>query len=97
MVFLNSSVYFGLLLFVDICNSPSSFLLVYYSTISFILVHFFSIYPDAYLATQKVPKWAEEELQEAIDRGITDGTNPTRLIPRYQAAILALRAAKGKK
>ncbi len=51
---------------------------------------------NEYLDTKPVPGWAREELQEAIDRGITDGTNPTRLIPRYQAAIMALRAAKGE-
>lgn len=41
-----------------------------------------------------LPKWAEQELQEAKDAGITDGTRPMQLIPRYQAAIMALRAAK---
>ncbi len=41
MVFLNSSVYFAGLFFMDICISPSLSLLVFYSTI---LVHFFSIH-----------------------------------------------------
>jgi hypothetical protein len=40
-----------------------------------------------------VPEWAKTELQEAIDLGITDGTRPMQLIPRYQAAIMAKRAA----
>ena len=31
---------------------------------------------------------------EAVKAGITDGTNPCGLIPRYQAAIMALRASK---
>jgi len=56
------------------------------------------IYIDlqTYLSSQNVPKWAEKELQEAINLGITDGTNPMQLIPRYQAAIMAKRAIKGK-
>ena len=41
------------------------------------------------LAEQPLPKWAEQELHEAIDAGITDGTRPMQLIPRYQAAIMA--------
>ncbi len=49
---------------------------------------------QAYLAEQPAPNWAKEELQEAIDAGITDGTNPMQLIPRYQAAIMAKRAAE---
>lgn len=52
---------------------------------------------DNYLKEQAlnpVPEWAQKELQEAIDLGITDGTRPMQLIPRYQAAIMALRAAK---
>ena len=34
------------------------------------------------------------ELAEAVALGITDGTNPMQLIPRYQAAIMAKRAAQ---
>lgn len=49
-----------------------------------------------YLAAQPVPSWAAKELQEAVDAGITDGTRPMELVPRYQAAIMALRAAKGE-
>lgn len=44
--------------------------------------------------TLPVPDWAKAELQEAVDRGITDGTNPMELIPRYQAAIMAKRASE---
>lgn len=52
---------------------------------------------DTYLKNQAkdpIPKWAEEELEEAKKLGITDGTRPMQLIPRYQAAIMALRASK---
>lgn len=49
-----------------------------------------------YLKTQSVPLWAEKEFQEAIDMGLTDGSEPLALIPRYQAAILVKRAVKGK-
>jgi hypothetical protein len=37
---------------------------------------------------------AKAELDEAIALGITDGTRPMQLIPRYQAAIMAARAVK---
>lgn len=53
-----------------------------------------------YLANQakkELPSWAKKEMDEAIKLGITDGTRPMQLIPRYQAAIMALRAAKAKK
>ena len=49
-----------------------------------------------YLGQQQVPEWAKGELQEAIDLGITDGTNPMEFIPRYQAALMAKRAKKDK-
>ena len=53
---------------------------------------------NEYLATQPVPKWAEKELEEAKSLGITDGTRPMQLIPRYQAASMAKRAMlDGKK
>lgn len=42
-------------------------------------------------ATLPAPDWAKTELQEAVDRCITDGSNPMQLIPRYQAAIMAKR------
>lgn len=47
-----------------------------------------------YLKTQTIPTWAEKELQEAIEAGITDGEDPMELIPRYQAAIMAKRATE---
>ena len=47
-----------------------------------------------YLREQPCPDWAKQELQEAIDAGITDGARPMDLIPRYQAAIMAKRAMK---
>ena len=50
---------------------------------------------NEYLREQPCPDWALEELQEAIDAGITDGTRPCELIPRYQAAIMAKRAKLG--
>ncbi len=51
---------------------------------------------NEYLIEQEAPDWAKDELQEAIDMGITDGTRPMQLIPRYQAAIMAKRAAEAK-
>ena len=51
---------------------------------------------NEYLRSQPAPKWAEKELEEAKALGITDGTRPMELIPRYQAAIMAKRAANGK-
>ena len=50
---------------------------------------------QSYAATLEAPGWAKEELQEAVNLGITDGHNPMVLIPRYQAAIMAKRAAYG--
>ena len=44
-----------------------------------------------YLSKQPVPGWAQKELEEAVKLGITDGKEPTALIPRYQAAIMAKR------
>ncbi len=49
---------------------------------------------NQYLSRQSVPDWAGKELEEAIRLGITDGKEPMALIPRYQAAIMALRSAK---
>ena len=51
---------------------------------------------NEYLRAQNCPDWAKGELQEAVDLGITDGSRPMELIPRYQAAIMAKRAVKGK-
>lgn len=45
-------------------------------------------------AQTEAPGWAKAEFQQAIDMGITDGTRPMELIPRYQAAIMAKRAAE---
>ena len=45
-----------------------------------------------YLASQPAPDWAQAELAQAVAMGITDGTRPMELIPRYQAAIMAKRA-----
>ena len=47
----------------------------------------------------KIRAQAEAEYAEAVARGLTDGENPMLFAPRYQAAILALRAlraAEGK-
>jgi N-acetylmuramoyl-L-alanine amidase len=43
---------------------------------------------------EKLQDWAQKELIEAKELGITDGTRPFELIPRYQAAIMAKRAMK---
>ena len=45
-------------------------------------------------ATLKVPASMQAEFDHAVKAGITDGTNPMQPIPRYQAAIMANRAAK---
>lgn len=47
---------------------------------------------QTYLKDVKLPDWAKKEMEEAKAMGITDGTNPMQLIPRYQAAIMAKRA-----
>ena len=49
---------------------------------------------NEYTKTLPLPEWAEKEFAEAVAAGITDGTNPMQLIPRYQAAIMAHRATK---
>lgn len=49
---------------------------------------------NKYLKTQKVPAGVQAEYQEAVRMGITDGTNPCQLIPRWQAALMAKRAAE---
>lgn len=38
------------------------------------------------------PAWAKPEIDMAIKAGVTDGTNPMQLVPRYQAALMAARA-----
>ena len=50
-----------------------------------------------YLSTQPAPEWAAKEIAEAKAMGITDGTKPMTLIPRYQAAIMAKRAVEAAK
>lgn len=47
-----------------------------------------------YLGRQPLPAWAREELEEAVRLGVTDGSAPLLLISRYQAAIMAKRAAR---
>lgn len=47
-----------------------------------------------YLRSQPAPEWAKAELELAIAMGITDGTRPMELVPRYQAAIMAKRAVE---
>ncbi len=49
---------------------------------------------EEYYAARPLPQWAEAELAEAVALGITDGSAPMELIPRYQSAIMALRAFK---
>ncbi len=48
-----------------------------------------------YLEGQSVPNWAKDEFEKSIAAGITDGANPMGLTPRYQAAIMSLRAKNG--
>ena len=52
---------------------------------------------NEYLRSMPCPDAAKAELQEAVDLGITDGGRPLELTPRYQTAIMAKRAIKGKK
>ena len=47
-----------------------------------------------YLADKPCPEWANEELEQAAALGITDGRHPMQPTPRYQAAIMAKRAAQ---
>lgn len=49
---------------------------------------------NEYLREQPAPEWAKAELEQAVAMGITDGTRPMELVPRYQAAIMAKRAAE---
>lgn len=51
---------------------------------------------EPYLASKPAPDWAEGELSEAKDLGITDGTQPMRYVTRFEAAIMAKRAARAK-
>lgn len=45
-----------------------------------------------YAVSLPLPGWADGELGQAMDDGITDGTRPMQTIPRYQAALMADRA-----
>lgn len=47
-----------------------------------------------YCATLPLPEWAVRDFNAAIAAGITDGSNPMQLVPRYQAAIMAYRAMR---
>lgn len=49
---------------------------------------------NEYLRGQELPSWAKKEFNEAIEAGVTDGSDPCTLIPRYQAALMAYRAMK---
>ena len=49
-----------------------------------------------YTKSLPLPEWAEAELAEAVKLGITDGQNPCQLVPRYQAAIMAMRTMERK-
>ena len=51
---------------------------------------------QAALAEQPTSAKLAPELEEAKARGITDGTRPGAFVTRAQAAVMALRAAKGK-
>ena len=51
---------------------------------------------QAYLDAQRVPAGVQEEYRRAVEAGITDGKNPCQLVPRWQAAIMAKRAAERK-
>ena len=49
---------------------------------------------NEYMKTQKIPADCQAEYQEAVRMGITDGTNPCQLVPRWQAALMGKRAAE---
>lgn len=49
-----------------------------------------------YMKRQKVPADCMAEYQEAVKLGITDGADPCQLVPRWQAALMAKRAAEKK-
>lgn len=52
---------------------------------------------QAYMSTQKVPAGVQAEYRQAVEAGITDGKDPCQLVPRWQAAIMARRAAERAK
>ena len=49
---------------------------------------------NSYLNTQAIPAAVQAEYQEAVRQGVTDGTNPCQLVPRWQAAVMDKRAAE---
>lgn len=54
---------------------------------------------DAYMnarAEEKTSGWAEEELQKAVDGGITDGTRPRAFATREEVAVMVQRAGEVK-
>ena len=54
---------------------------------------------DAYLRSignKPASNWAQAELQEAQNIGITDGTRPQEFVTREQSAVMALRAFRLK-
>ena len=50
-----------------------------------------------YLCSLPCPEWAEAELKEAMDAGITDGTRPRMFCSRMEAAIMCKRAVEDDK
>ena len=50
-----------------------------------------------YLCSLPCPDWAEKELKEAMDAGITDGTRPRMFCSRMEAAIMCKRAVEDDK
>lgn len=52
---------------------------------------------NEYLKDLDAPAWAQEELEQAKALGITDGSKPMAMIPRYQAAIMCKRAVEAAK
>ena len=43
---------------------------------------------------EPVSKWAEGQVKEAVELGITDGSNPQRLATRQEVMIMAKRATE---
>ena len=51
---------------------------------------------NEYLSKLPCPDWAEKELEEAKELGITDGTRPRMICSRLEAAIMCKRAVDKK-
>ncbi len=47
---------------------------------------------ERYSSTLEVPENLKGEFQQAVDLGITDGSNPGQLMPAWRSAIMAKRA-----